>query len=196
MSKKFILLLLLLLCALVIYTKIKIINQNNISAITTLPSPKLIQQAESSLTFSPDAVTTNDGESKEVNIRIDSHGKYPTLIQLELAYDATILTGVALSPGTYFANPNILLNNNDEKTGRISYAISLPPGANPSFFSGTAAIVKFTVRKNTLQRQTLMYFLPKTAIRALSTNIPLKITYGIKILINPSTSTSTSPTLR
>ncbi len=197
MSKLLIILLLLLLAILTIYIKSNsIIPINKILPTPTFtPSPTL--SAQSTLAFSPEIIYSNRGQAKEAGIQINSQGLYPTILQLELAYDPAILTNVSLSPGPNFPNPNILLNNNDEKTGRISYAFSLIPQEKPLNFTGTAATLKFTVSNTALQKETSLYFLPKTAIISEGVNIPLKIAYGIKIIINQSTPVaSTSSTLR
>ncbi len=200
MSKKIIVLLLFLICAVTIYIIKNPKKPNTLSSPITLPysSSTPTFPTESSLSFIPDTIYTLAGQKNEVNIRINSQGKYATGAQLELAYDPTILTDITLTPGTLFPNPNILLNNNDEKSGRISYALSLNSNDKPRNFSGTTAIIKFKVRENTLENQTTIYFLPKTTIISQSGNIPLKIAYGLKILINtePSITASQSPSLK
>lgn len=198
MSRKLILFLLLLTLAVVIYV-VRIPQKpttisSPIPLISLSPTPTL--PAESSLSFIPDTIFTPPGQNGEASIRLNSQSIYPTGAQLELAYDPTIMTEVTLTPGTLFPKSSVLLNNNDETTGRISYAISLYKNEKPKNFSGTTAILKFKVRENIIQNQTAIYFLPKTAIIADGGNIPLKIAYGLKIIINPSTTASASPTLR
>jgi len=199
MSKKLILLLLLLTLALIIYI-VKIPPKpatisSPIPLISLSPTPTL--PAESSLSFIPDTIYTPAGQNGKASIQLNSQSTYPTGAQLELAYDPAILTEITLTPGTLFPKSTVLLNNNDEATGRISYALSLDKNEKPQNFSGTTAIVKFKVRKNIIQNQTAIYFLPKTAIIAKDGNIPLKIAYGLKIITNPSSTTaSASPILR
>ena len=149
---------------------------------------------ESTLNFSPDTINANIGAENEVEIKIASQNEYPTLIQLELAYDPTIITGVELTPGTLFQNPVVLLNNNDEKTGRISYAIGLPDNQTPQLLSGTVATLKFTAINNPTLNQTSIYFLPKTSIHSQDSDIPLKIAYGLKINLNSITPAHALPT--
>ena len=149
--------------------------------------PTLTPIIESTLSFSPDTINTNIGQENEVDIKIDTQDKYPSLVQLELAYDPTIITGVALTPGTLFQNPVVLLNNNDKKTGRISYAIGLPENQNPQLLSGTVAKLSFTLTGSPTLSQTSIYFLPKTSIHSQNSDIPLKIAYGLKINLISST---------
>ncbi len=187
MSKKIIILLLLLICAVLIYIlKNSQQKPNIISNPIPLPlSPTPALPEESSLSFIPDTIYALTGQKNEVDIQINSQGKYATGAQLELAYDPAILTDITLTPGTLFPNPNILLNNNDEKSGRISYALSLSSNDKPRNFSGTTAIIKFKVRENIIQNQTTIYFLPKTTIISQNDNIPLITADGLKIFINP-----------
>lgn len=197
MSQKLILLLLLLTFTITIYI-IKIPKKpttlsSPIPLISLSPTPTL--PAESSLSFIPDTIYTPAGQNGEASIRLNSQSIYPTGAQLELAYDPAILTEITLTPGTLFPKSTVLLNNNDEATGRVSYAISLDKNQKPQNFSGTAAILKFKIKENIIQNQTAIYFLPKTAIIAKDGNIPLKIAYGLKIIINPSTA-SASPILK
>lgn len=198
MSRKLILFLLLLTLAVVIYV-VRIPQKpttisSPIPLISLSPTPTL--PAESFLSFIPDIIYTPAGQNGEASIQLNSQSIYPTGAQLELAYDPTIMTEVTLTPGTLFPKSAVLLNNNDETTGRISYAISLYKNEKPQNFSGTTAILKFKVKENIIQNQTAIYFLPKTAIIADGGNIPLKIAYGLKIIINPAPSASASPTLR
>jgi hypothetical protein len=183
MSKKFIILLLILIFVSGIYIKTEIREQNKIIPQAPISTPTPTLQPESSLSFAPDTIYSIVGQSHEVNIQLNSQGKYPTSAQLELAYDPTILTEITLTPGALFPNPKILLNNIDEATGRISFALSLSPNEKPRQMSAVAAKMKFKIRENTLQNQTAIYFLPKTSIISQDGNIPLKITYGLKIFI-------------
>ncbi len=198
MSKKLILLLLLLTLAIAIYLvripqKPTIIS-SPIPLISFSPTPTL--PAESSLSFIPDTIYTPAGQKGEARIQLNSQTEYPLGAQLELAYDPAILTEITLTPGALFPKSTVLLNNNDEATGRISYAISLDKNEKPQNFSGTTTILKFKIKKNIIPNQTAIYFLPKTAIITKDGNIPLKIAYGLKIIINPSKTASSSPTLK
>ncbi len=188
MSKKLIFLLLLTLCALILYTQTTNRKENNIThPLPLTPTPS--QPIESIIKFIPNEIYTNPGQTSQLNIQLTSQGKHPTLLQLELAYDPTALSEISITPN--IPNSNILLNNNDEKTGRISYAINLPANVKPLSFSEIPVILKFKVRSYTTQKQTTLFFLPKTAVLSKDTNIPIKIAYGAKILIS---SPSAQPT--
>lgn len=163
-----------------------------IPLITLSPTPTLVP--ESTLSFIPDTLYVPAGQNGQANIQLTSQGQYPTAAQLELAYDPEILTEVVSTPGTLFPKQNILLNNNDESSGRISFALSLDKNEKPQNLSGIITSIKFKIQKNTTQNQTAIYFLPKTAIISQDNHIPLKIAYGLKILLNPAA--SASPTLK
>lgn len=195
MSKKTITLLLIPICALLIYIAKNPKKPNTISSPIPVSSfsPTPAIPTESSLSFIPDTIYALTGKNNKVSIQLNSQGKYPTGAQLELAYDPTILTGITLDPGTLFADPDILLNNINERIGRISYALSLSPNKNPSAFSGTVAALNFTIKEYMSQKETTIYFLPKTSILSQNINIPLKIAYGLKILVNTPPSIIASP---
>ena len=181
MSKKSLLLLLLPLSALILYTQTTTRKENNIPPPPPL-SPTPNQPIESTLKFMPSEIYTNPGQTSQLNIQLTSQGKQPTLLQLELAYDPAALSEISITPNV--SNADILLNNNDEKTGRISYAINIPTNVKPPSFSEIPVILKFKVRNYTTQNQTTLFFLPKTAVLSKNTNIPIKIAYGAKILIS------------
>ena len=46
-----------------------------------------------------------------------------TAVQLEMQYDPQVLTNVSITPSVFFKNPEILLSQIDEKTGRITFHI-------------------------------------------------------------------------
>lgn len=147
---------------------------------------------QSSLYFSPDTINAALLSQNEVDIKIESQGKYPEIIQFEIAYDPEVLNNIILSPGPLFNDADILLNLIDEKNGRISYAISLKPGQKTQFYSGVAAKMYFSINKNSPRDQTEIHFLPKTAVLSQDSNIPIKIAYGLKIIIEQSLEASKS----
>ncbi len=197
----------------VLFMQIKASNprSSTIAPILLSPTPALPDQ--SSLSFSPESLYLKLGQASEAAIQINSQGRFPTLIQLEIGYDPQVITQTELTPDTFFANPQILLNNNDEQTGRLSYALSLPPDetvhleggrlqrseSHDSFQVGMGKVakLKFTVKKNTSAKESLLNFLPKTEMLSQNTNIPLEISNGLKIYItNPTPTASPSSFLR
>jgi hypothetical protein len=190
MSKK-IILLLLPICALILYTQTTIQKENNSPLLLSLtPTPS--QPIEITLKFIPDEIYTNPGQNNQIGIQINSQGKHPDLLQFEIGYDPAVLTEISITPK---APLNILLDNNDEKNGRISYAANLPANIKPlPSGENIPVILKFKVKENTLQQQTTLFFLPKTAASSKSINIPIKIAYGAKIFIaTPSAQLKNNP---
>lgn len=178
----------------IIFISIFLVSKNmspkNTPVITPIITPAISKTDDSTLYFYPDTLIAKRGQDNEASIQIETHGKLPTLLQLEMAYDPSVLTQVTLFPGDIFQQSDILLNENDESTGRISFAFALPPAISPQHTSGNAARIKFRVLKNTLQNETTIYFLPKTSILSNDTTIPLKIATGLKILINQQNQTA------
>lgn len=160
-----------------------------------IAAPSTYIKPETSLSFSSNEITVKKGQATEIEILINTKGMSPTLAQLELAYDPFVFSQISLSPSDFFPNPNILLEQIDEKNGRISYALGLPLDKKGSNYEGSLAKLKFTISKSTTLTQTSLNFLPKTEILSQKTNIPLKVAYGLKILINrdsPAASSSAS----
>ena len=92
-----------------------------------------------------------------------------TAVQLELQYDPEVLTDVNVIPGPFFGNADVLLNQIDTKTGRISYAISVNLAAQGISGKGTVAYITFSSKINT-QKETAILFLPKTLATATGIN--------------------------
>lgn len=155
-----------------------------LAPISLSPTPTLPDQ--SILSFSPDSFYLKPGQASEAAILINSQGRPPSLAQLEIAYDPEVLTQVDLTPGAFFPNPQILLNTNDEETGRLSYVLTTPSNETPRLQNGIVAKLKFTVSKTTAKSDTSIYFLPKTQILSGNLNIPAQISASLKIYItNP-----------
>ena len=114
-----------------------------------------------------------------------------TAVQLELQYDPQILTNVAVVPGPFFANPEVLLNQIDTKTGRISYAFGVGLTGSGVAGKGTVANLIFTAIKT--PKKTAIIFLPKTLVTAqgVSESV-LKQTNVGQIIIGNNNSTSSA----
>ena len=92
-----------------------------------------------------------------------------TAVQLELQYDSKVLSNVSVVPGSFFNNPNILLNQIDAKTGRISYAFGV--GLEEKGLAGQGIVATLTFETNAgITQQTRISFLPKTLVTAENIN--------------------------
>lgn len=132
-------------------------------------------------------------------INITTGNNKVTAVQLEMQYDPKILTNVSVTPGSFFKNPVVLLNQIDAKTGRISYAFGISPAEQGVVGNAVAAILIFKT-STTAPEQTAILFLPKTLVTAegitqsvLKSATPINITVEQSI-VTPSPVTSSSNT--
>jgi hypothetical protein len=155
------------------------------SGFTTPASPHPSFIPQSILSFTPENLNINPGETIHADISISSPGIYPSLIQLELAYDPEVISQISITQGDSFQNSEILLNENNQKTGRISYALS--QNETPKSGLESATVAKLTIKTDPRPHpgHTSIYFLPKTTILSENTNITLKSTNSLLISINP-----------
>jgi len=141
------------------------------SAPTPSPTPATTPKepaAQTSLLFGELSVTTSSSSSNMVYslpINIETQKNKTTAVQLELQYDPQILTKVAVTPGQFFENPNVLLNQIDAKTGRISYAFGVGLTDVGKMGKGIAAVLTFEAKPG-IEQATAILFLPKTKVTA------------------------------
>lgn len=195
MSKLSIALLLIFIgtCSVLLVLNIQYASNPVINSIPAIFPTKSVT-SENTLTLSPDSVIASAGKPTPIQVIIDSQGEIPNLIQLELAYDPAVLGTVTITPGTFFLNPQVTLNNINERNGRISYALTA--GSAQKKDSTTVATIMVTPRINAVKRETTLYFLPKTVIRTKSAENTLKVAYGTKITLSESPSILISPSVQ
>jgi hypothetical protein len=100
-----------------------------------------------------------------VPINISTNQNKVTAVQLEIQYNPEALTDVSVATGSFFPNPDVLLNLNDTKTGRISYSFSVGLTGQGVNGEGTVANITFSANPFPL-RQTDLILLPKTLVTA------------------------------
>jgi hypothetical protein len=100
-----------------------------------------------------------------VPVEISTGENKVTAVQLELQYDPAVLTDVAVVPGPFFGASDILLNQIDTQTGRISYAFDVGLTAPGVSGKGIVANVTFSSKVRTPEN-TAILFLPKTLVTA------------------------------
>jgi len=126
-------------------------------------------------------------------VEILTGGNKVTAVQLELQYDPEVLTNVAVIPGPFFGTTSdVLLNQIDAETGRISYALSVGLTAQGVIGKGTVATVTFSSKVKTPEK-TAILFLPKTLVTASGINesVLKQTTNGLFMLgEKPSTSSA------
>lgn len=184
MSKSSFFLVLLLLFAIASYLYIS--NTPAQTAFTNLankyiatPSPE--STARITLTTSP----VRPGETFDVFANISVTQQKAGLLQLEIGYDPMILTAVNVAPGDYFKNPKVLLQNINQHTGRISYALrcqqSFPTDICIMQPDQPAIIISFTINPLAPKDTTMVELLPKTLLKTTDENaIPFTVS-GITV---------------
>lgn len=100
---------------------------------------------------------------QSADIIIDTHSNAVSGVQLNISYDPKILTTVQLLPGTFFDNPNTLLNSIDTTKGIISYAVAIKPSAQQKKGKGVIATILFQPVSDTTG-YTRLTFLSQTKI--------------------------------
>ncbi|MGH7202968.1 MAG: cohesin domain-containing protein [Candidatus Levyibacteriota bacterium] len=174
MSKITVALLMLLLIAVGVFFFIKDDSPDN-AFMTSLTHPSITQTPDEKTTLSMTSALTSvrAGQTISVTVLINNQDLKPTLAQLELAYDPTVLTATNILPGMYFTKPTIALQNISLDTGRISYALRCPLQQNSITATDCAnaatnnlATVTFQVNPYTTKSQTKISFLPKTIVHS------------------------------
>ena len=124
--------------------------------------------AQTILSFGELSIATSSSTanlSYSLPIRIATGTNKVTAIQLELQYDPKVLTNVSVTPGVFFKNPVVLLNQIDVKKGRISYAFGSGLTDPAVMGQGVIATLAFEAEKG-LGEETTILFLPKTLVTA------------------------------
>ena len=135
-----------------------------------------------SLTLSPDNPTLIANQINTLKVILETQkpqNQQPQTVQFEIAYDPNALHQIKLLPGTYFGAPKLLLSSINEKTGRISYALS----GTATMLSGIAATITFVPNPAFSGKETSVYFLPKSMIRGIAEENLLNATYGTKLFV-------------
>jgi hypothetical protein len=101
-----------------------------------------------------------------VSVVVDTNINPVNGVQIELAYDPTVLTNVAVAPGTFFKQPTILLKNINTTDGRVSYALTEQLDVPGHVGKGTVAYVSFDILPQAKATKTTIHFLPKSAVAA------------------------------
>lgn len=147
-------------------------------------SVQKVSPAHTVLSLVSASSTTSSQFNKTLNLLADPHGNKVNGIQVELSYDPTTITNVAITPGQFFSHPVILFHTIDKTNGRISYVIA--PGLSDGLAtqSGTVATLVLTLNPQATSSTTL-HFLPKTKVTqegtlesVLKSALDLKLTFS------------------
>lgn len=169
MSKKtlaLIIVLFLITCTLLYFAiRIPPYSKNQQSIVPT-PTPKTAD-AHTILSMSPAQASESSSIAQHtLAVSMDTGSNAVSSVQLELAYDPQALINVVVTPGSFFTQPNTLINNVDTTDGRISYAIAQQIGVKGKTGKGIVAYISFDVASGFTGSSTTLTFLPKSAIAA------------------------------
>jgi hypothetical protein len=141
-----------------------------IAQITPTPIPTPV--AQSILTLEPAPVGTQAAKPgvQTYDVKINSGTNTVNAVQLDLAYDPSVLTNVTIIPGTFFTNPSQLVNDLDTKNGRISYALGIQPKDKGIKGAGVVAEIMFQFQPTATVSSTTIKFLPKTLVAGQGVN--------------------------
>jgi hypothetical protein len=109
----------------------------------TSPTPDV---AHTTLSLQPNPVEVGNGRQTSVGVEIDTSDNNVTAVQLELTYDPKMLSNVKVTPGVLFPNATVLIDDNDTKTGKYTYAFGIQPNQKTVSGQGTVAKITFTAR--------------------------------------------------
>lgn len=166
-------------------------TQQMITQVTQpIPTASLTpMMAHSILSLAPNPVNVLPGGQGKVMVNLDTSDNAVTAVQLELAYDPSIISNVKVTPGALFQNGVILINKNNLKTGRYTFAFGIVPNQPTVRGAGVAASITFTALPNTNGQNSQLTILPTTLVtaRGVSPSV-LRASSGTTIMIG-----STSP---
>jgi len=189
--------LLLFLCiflGILVYTAYGPKNNAIINSLSAPIRSFVAPVSTTSLSFTTNVHSILPGQTVNLAVIIHNSDPHPALAQLEISYNPTLLTVDSLTPGPFFTNPTIALQNIDPTTGRISYALRCPNldssvnAANDcvDITSSTVAIITVTTNPYAFKGTTTLSFLPKTVIRTSDGRDILHSTTGLDLTIGNS----------
>ena len=166
MSKRTLFLIFALFIIVSVLLVIALYKPSNPKPVQTVIIPK--ESIEQTVLSFGEPVATSSSISNltyTLAINIETGNNKPTAVQLELQFDPKVLTNVSITPGVFFKNPIVLLNQIDAKTGRISYAFGISPAQQEIKTTEVVATLTFDTQSGTPQQTTIL-FLPKTLVTA------------------------------
>lgn len=194
MSKKTLGLILALLVLTIVLVVVAITNKPSSSQPTqqatrkvATPTPTPPVPGHTTLTLSPNPVTPLVGAPTIVNVTIDTGGDEVRSVQLEIAYDPKVLTGMTIKPGTFFTNPTVLpVGGVNQSLGRITYAIVPGSFKESQKGIGQVAQLSFYVRQASAS-STAITILDKSLVtgNTRGQNVLVKST-GTDVLLAPA----------
>lgn len=110
----------------------------------TTPTEKIQGNTILSMSPNPSLPTTGSASARTVNVDIDTRGDTITAVQLEVAYNPALLTGMTIKAGDFFESPLVLpVGGVNTKTGRISFQVTSSTLGEVKNGTGTVAVLSF-----------------------------------------------------
>lgn len=142
--------------------------------------------------------TLGSTSASTVNVVIDTHGDQVTAVQLEIAYDPKVLINMRVTPGTFFATPQVLpVGGVNTQTGRITYMIAPTNIRETQTGTGVVAVLTFNPVRTTGVTETEITLLDKSNVAArgaFGTSVLIE-RQGTKVIVQPQTTTATGSSL-
>lgn len=128
------------------------------SGETPSPTSQISPDAQSIINLMPNPLTLDTTGRGAINVNIETGGNEVTAVQLELKYDPSAITDVAIVHSDFFTNPIELFKRIDTQNGRITYMLGISTAQNPISGSGTVAKITFRkVRETKLSSTTIKF---------------------------------------
>lgn len=126
-------------------------NKPDPITISSSPAPTSVisPNAQSALSLLPNPMELDATNIGAVDVNIETGGNEVTAVQIELKYDPSAITNIAIKPSKFFTSPVELMKLIDTKNGRITYMIGISPAQNPVSGSGSVAQITFSKVRNT-----------------------------------------------
>ena len=170
-------------------------NQQNLTSyVPAKPSPTP-SPLTTTLSFSPNPLFLSSQSAQIVDVVVNSNGSKITGVQLELTYDPKVVTITDVSsPKTdgFIKNPMQLVKKIDPESGKITFAIVVPPNQEGSVGVGKVATINLRANLKP-EEQTTLQFLPQSLVTAegFSASV-LKSTEGVVITRTATTTITPS----
>lgn len=107
------------------------------------------------LTLTPQDTQAAVGDQVTYTVSINPAGNQVVGVETYLMYDTDMLSNITLAPGTFFAQPEELLNFVDTSQGKISYALGT---LTPQLGEGQVFTITATLTAAPLERGKVLWF--------------------------------------
>lgn len=138
----------------------------------TLPRKKVsaiatpILDPQTKLYFSPPLIILTSSSPQEIPVLIATGQNTVTQAQVEIQYDPKVILVTSVRPGSFFPGSLPLVNKNDEKRGRIEFAIGVSENHEAVRGTGSLLFIQFIPGPEaSTSGKTRLSFLPKSSVR-------------------------------